>query len=287
MLHYRHLNFMSRSSPASLLLQHYLRAPDHPAKLRLTRWLGRRFPGGVRTRLAGGIVLYLSPADWIEYLLLRGDEYEPATRAFIRHNLRQGDGAIFAGVNFGLHVVDAALAVGASGHIVGVEPQPRARARAARNLVANGASAQATIVAKALAAAAGRTTMAWAALDNAGTASLLTGGPGFEVELVPLSHVEVELRGAPFRVLLLDVQGYELEALGGLGTLPDVIVCEALDEWLSLMNSGVEALGDALLSRGYGLFDVFGRPVSKAGLADIEEHNVCAVMAGRGVSWPC
>ncbi|MBA3949782.1 MAG: hypothetical protein H0X44_07545, partial [Acidobacteria bacterium] len=159
-------NAAPRSSIASWLLQRYLQAPEHAAKLRFTRWLGRVFPGGVRTRLAEGIVLYLSPADWIEYLLLRGEVYEPATRAFLRHNLRAGDGAVYAGVNFGLHVVDGALAVGPSGRIVGVEPQPRARTRAGRNLAANGAGAQTTIVAKALAASDGRTTMAWAPVDN-------------------------------------------------------------------------------------------------------------------------
>lgn len=276
---------MPRSSIASALLGRYLRAPDHPAKLRLVRWLGRAFPAGVRTRLPEGIVLHLSPADWIEYLLLRGDDYEPATRAFVRRNLSRGDGAIFAGVNFGLHVIDAALAVGPEGRIVGVEPQPRARRRALRNLEANGAEAQATIVAKALASSPGRTRMAWSPRDNAGAASLLTEGPGFDVELAPLSQVEAELRGAPFRVLLLDVQGYELEALAGLGSLPDVIVCEAADEWLSLKGSRVEALGEALLSRGYALFDVFGRPVTGAELGVLPEHNVCAVLAGRSVRW--
>lgn len=275
-----------RSSFASRLLQGYLRAPDHPGKLRLARSLGRLFSGGARTRLPEGIVLFLSPADWIEYLLLRGDAYEPATRAFLRQNLRPGDGAIYAGVNFGLHVIDAALAVGPSGRVVGVEPQPRARARAARNIAANGAGAQTTLVPRALGAAAGRATMAWAPADNAGAASLLAAGPGFEIELIPLAEVESELRGAPFRALLLDVEGYELEVIKGLGSRPDIVVCEVAPALLARQGILPEAVGASLAALGYELFDVRGRRVEATDLAELPEHNLCAVLPGRTVRWP-
>ena len=52
--------------------------------------------------MRGGLRLYLHPRDWIEYLLLRGDDYEPRTLDFLSANLRPGDGAIVKFVSLAL-----------------------------------------------------------------------------------------------------------------------------------------------------------------------------------------
>ena len=110
----------------------YLRGPEHPGKLRVVRALARTVipENGIAVSVGEGVSLYLHPRDWIEYLLLRGNPYEPLTLQFLRANLLPGDGAVLAGVNFGLHVAVAASAVSESGRVVGVEPQPAALLRA-------------------------------------------------------------------------------------------------------------------------------------------------------------
>src|SRR5438270_7357918 len=95
------------------LLRGYAQTPEHPSKYRIVRWLGRHaFPEeGIQCRIHPDISLYLHPRDWIEYFLLRGEQYEPLTLRFVQENLCAGDLAILAGVNFGLHVAVAARAV--------------------------------------------------------------------------------------------------------------------------------------------------------------------------------
>jgi hypothetical protein len=118
----------------------YFRGPEHPAKLRFVRLLSRTVlpHEGILSRVEPGLRLRLHPDDWIEYTLLRGLPYEPLTLEFIESNLSPGDGSIFAGVNFGLHVAIAARAVGPQGLVLGIEPQPNALLRARENLALNG-----------------------------------------------------------------------------------------------------------------------------------------------------
>jgi hypothetical protein len=150
------------------LLAAYVRGPDHPMKYRVVQWLGRRVipERGIRAPAHPDLELYLHPRDWIEYQLLRGGRYEPLTLAFLSANLRPGDAAVLAGVNFGQHVAVAARAVGPSGLVVGVEPQPAALLRAARNLRLNGLAAQVRLVSAALGRTDALLPMRWSQPEN-------------------------------------------------------------------------------------------------------------------------
>jgi hypothetical protein len=163
------------------ILRTYMRLPEHPTKYRVVRWLGRNvFPEpGVWATVYPNVRLRLHPRDWIEYVLLRGDRYEPRTLAFLAANLRPGDAAVLAGVNFGLHVVVAARAVGAGGAVIGVDPQPAALLRTRFHLEANGLSGPVTLVSGGLGTGWGLVGMAWSTAENAGTASFLAQGDGF------------------------------------------------------------------------------------------------------------
>jgi FkbM family methyltransferase len=207
------------------LLRLYVRTPEHPTKYRIVQWLGRNwFPDkGVVAVAHPDLRLRLNPRDWIEYLLLRNEEYEPMTLVFLAANLRPGDAAIFAGVNFGQHVAVAARAVGPTGLVIGLEPQPRALVKTWENLQLNGLSTPVRLVAAALGSRDELVPMAWADLGNTGAASLLDKTPGLFVQVVQLSRVLERFGSASYRLLLLDVQGFESNALAGLagGPLPE------------------------------------------------------------------
>jgi FkbM family methyltransferase len=270
------------------LLVRYLRLPDHPAKYRIARWLGRWAfpPEGVVGDVPPGVRLHLHPRDWIEYLLLQGTAYEPATLDFISRNLQPGDNALLAGVNNGLHVIVAAKAVGTNGCVIGVEPQPAALLRARRNVALNEVAGTVHLVEAALGSAPGLTHMAWSSPENTGAASLFAAGPGLTVPLIRLSDVlDAACRG-PLRLMLLDVQGYEVQALQGLNSawLPELLLVEDSSEFQAKSGTTRKTLYDHIIAMGYSVRDLFGGPVSSSG-PEPHESNLVAFRAHANVRW--
>jgi FkbM family methyltransferase len=269
------------------LLGAYLRGPEHPTKYRVVQWLGRHAmpEHGIRARAHPDLALDLHPRDWIEYLLLRGERYEPLTLAFLAANLRPGDAALLAGVNFGQHVAVAARAVGPAGLVVGVEPQPAALLRAARNLRLNGLSAQVRLVGAALGRTDALLPMRWSRPENAGAASLLDEGEGLVVRVVPVRDVIRALCPAAPRLMLLDVQGFELEVLAGLDPehLPGILVVEADPGFLGRAGTTVEVLFGRMEALGYAPRSLAGAAVTPGD--PLAEHNVVGVRPGVVVAW--
>ncbi len=270
------------------VLTAYIRGPEHPGKYRIVRSLGRRaFPEqGIRARAHPDLELTLHPRDWIEYLLLKGNSYEPLTLEFLAANLRQGDVAVLAGVNFGQHVAVAARAVGEEGLVVGVEPQPAALLRAANNLRLNKLNRQVKLVGVALGSESGFLPMSWSSPENTGAASLLDAGEGLTVSVVPLSRIVAELCPRIPRLLLLDVQGFESHALAGLGTdrLPEILVVELDPEFLTRSNTTAAGLLDRIRDLGYDLSTLAGVEVDSDAVP-LPERNVVGVRPGCRVAW--
>ncbi|HEX3527041.1 MAG TPA: FkbM family methyltransferase [Thermoanaerobaculia bacterium] len=273
------------------IIASYLRGPEHPAKLRVIRALSSTIipESGIIAAVPGvpsDLRLFLHPRDWIEYLLLRGTAYEPRTLAFIRLNLHSGQGAIFAGVNFGLHVASAALATGPQGLILGVEPQPAALLRARMNFELNGLESRVVLVAAALGAEEGLAHMAWSKPDNPGAASLLDQSPGFTVPMIRLRSLMPLLGGRLFRLLLLDVQGFEQEALKGIDFTqgPEIAVIEIDREFVSRAGVSPETLAHTLTEAGYNLFTIDGEDPDQRWF-DLPELNLVAVREGAEVCW--
>jgi FkbM family methyltransferase len=270
------------------LLIRYLRMPEHPAKYRIALWLGRWAfpPEGVVAEVPPGVRLHLHPRDWIEYLLLRGNAYEPATLDFISRNLQPGDNALLAGVNNGLHVIVAAKAVGTNGRVIGVEPQPAALLRARRNIEINSVAGTVRLVEAALGPEPSLSHMAWSSGENTGTASLFDAGPGVTVPIIPLSTILDAVCEGPLRLMLLDVQGYEVPALRGLGTgrIPDLLIVEDSEDWQEKSGNTRKTLRAQLSAMGYELRDLFGRLLAEDG-PEPHEVNVVAVRAGVHVMW--
>ena len=271
------------------LLRAYAQTPEHPTKYRMVRWLGRHvFPeAGILCRAYPDIDLYLHPRDWIEYLLLRGDKYEPLTLMFLEENLRAGDVAIFAGVNFGLHVAVAARAVGEHGLVVGIEPQPAALLRAAQNLRLNDLLHRVRLVSAALGGREELVPMAWAESANPGAASLLDEGSGLTVPVLPLSLIINTLESQTVRLLLLDVQGYESQALAGLGRdcRPEILVVEIDPKFLAKAKTSSAAVLSQIVELGYSLHSLDGTKKTPD-CKSLPEQNVICLRTDREISWP-
>jgi FkbM family methyltransferase len=270
-------------------LRWYMQTPEHPTKYRMVRWLGRNcFPHeGIKTRVPPEVKLYLHPRDWMEYWLLSKRDYEPLTLEFIARNLKPGQKAVFAGVNFGLHVIVAARAVGESGKIIGVEPQPSALLRARMNIELNGVSDRVELISAALGPDERFVHMAWSKTEeNAGAASLLDEGKGLTVRLLPISQVLDVLMFDAVQLFLLDVEGYEVNVLKGLTSecIPKIIIVEVQPEFLERANSSEEELLNMLRTHGYKLYTLTGTPVTTAGM-EIPERNLVGVNDEKEPHW--
>jgi FkbM family methyltransferase len=242
---------------------------------------------GIPARVYPNIELLLHPRDWIEYLLLSGKRYEPRTLDFISANLKRGDVAVLAGVNFGLHTAVAARAVDTTGLVIGVEPQPGALLRAAENLRRNGLLQQVKLVNVALGAQDEFMHMAWASPGNSGAASLFDDGEGLMVCLVPLSRILTQLSPRKPRLLLLDVQGYEYSILKMIGNqhLPEILIVELDQDFLAKAHVTVQQLFEAITDLGYALYSLNGEAITPASCT-IPERNVIGVLPGYAVFWP-
>jgi FkbM family methyltransferase len=271
----------------SSLFLRYMRLPEHPGKYRVVQWLGRHVvPGdGIVTEVHPRVHLSLHPRDWIEYSLMREGHYEPLTLSFLARNLRPADNAVLAGVNNGLHVIVAARAVGERGTVIGVDPQPSALLRARRNIDLNRVAAPIRLLAAALGAEMALAHMPWADAENHGAASLLDSGPGLEVPLITLAAVLDALCSGPVRMMLLDVQGYEIPALTGLKHhRPELLVVEDSEEYLARAGTSRAQLYSSMRDMGYSLHDLFGGGVDETGPLPAE-CNVVARAAGVNVDW--
>ena len=270
------------------LLRVYAQTPEHPTKYRMVRWLGRHvFPEqGILCRVYPEVKLYLHPRDWIEYLLLRGEKYEPLTLAFMEENLRAGDLAIFAGVNFGLHVAVAARAVGEEGLVVGIDPQPSALLRATQNLQINNLHHRVRLVGVALGEQDKLLPMAWSSSSNAGAASLFDEGDGLIVAVLPLSSIVETLEPQNVRLLLLDVQGYESQALAGLDNecRPEILIVEIDPEFLARANTTSVALLSKIVDLGYSLYSLDGTKETPDS-SSFPERNVICLRKDTEVAW--
>lgn len=270
------------------LLIWYLRLPNHPFKLRIVKWLARVvFPEeGVTAIVYPDLTLRLHPRDWIEFLLLQGEHYEPMTLDFLARNLQPGDGAVLAGVNFGQHVAVAARAAGPSGCIVGVEPQPKALLKTYENLRLNNLGKQVRLVSAALGRKPELCPMAWSSEQNSGRVSLFDQADSLIVQITPIANVMKSFFPHTPKLLLIDVEGFELEVLAGLDAaqLPPIIIAEIESALLQRAGTMPAEVFSHFANLGYKLFSLTGTPISPT-KPDLPEHNVIGVLEGVEVKW--
>lgn len=231
---------------------------------RIEGWFRRSFLQAPRTRLPGGIVMELDALEWSQAAILRDGGLEPETVQLLRRLLRPGDTYVDVGAHVGFHSLVARQCVGAGGLVLAVEPQPYNCARLLANWRANGFENLLLIVAACgPAAECGRLLRQQAASDSS-RLTLSAGGVNDEarrfcVPVRPLADILHEHTRQAVRVLKMDVEGFELPALEGLGEAwerVESIVLEVLD------TGGTEhaaQVASELTRRGFVLRDVRGR----------------------------
>ncbi len=170
----------------------------------------------VRVESPAGFAIYARPTDVaVGAAIVGGEPYEPHVTAVFERRVRPGMRVIDIGANIGWFTMLAASRVGASGHVLAVEPDRDNAGLLEASRRANG-FAQVTL----LPVAAGRRSGAVAiykSYSNAATAPLDTVDP-LHSTLVPVIRLDdvVEAERGAIGLVKVDVEGAEAAALGGL-----------------------------------------------------------------------
>lgn len=271
------------------LLLAYCRGPNHPAKLRLVGWLSRWcLPArGIILDVCGGLRMRLQVVNNPERSLFLTDTYEAQTTRFVISNLTSGSSAAIAGANLGYYALQMARAVGSTGCVLGIEPLPGNLARCWENIRLNPELApQVVLVGAALGSTGGYLPMALppeehtglAMLDRTSTASLV------RVRVERFEDLLGALGFPPPNLMVLDVEGWELEAAAGFGSVqPGILVVEN-DPRAHARHGRTEAQFLARFQQhGYTLSHLDGRPARGGDF--FPEQSVVAWLPGRSPHW--
>ena len=151
-----------------------------------------------------------------------------------------------------------------------------------KNILLNGLEAEVRLVPAALGKSPGSMPMADAPIDNSATASLFDapGRTAFQVIVQTIPDVLRNMDVPGLDLILLDVEGYELDVLGGLSKecLPPLLIVEVNPPLLK--SAGVEqaAVYRALISLGYSCWNLLGIPAKPDDI--VPEQNIVAVLGG-------
>ena len=241
------------------------------AKFRLTRQLqklrrlfyrswGALSPG--RARTGDGATIYFHRHDYaISHALRTRGSWEPFELDLIRNLLGSGDCAVDVGANIGVHTVAMSKACGSVGRVLAVEPDPHNRRMLRRNLRANRCE-NVEIIAAAASAATG-SLLLFKSLNNMGDHRLYD--PGDRRAKIPVPAVRLDsimsLRNFRPRLLKMDVQGWETQALEGAlaalpGSGPFALLTEFWSAGLELAGSSGEQYLSALASLGGAVYEI-------------------------------
>ena len=166
---------------------------------------------------AGGLTLrgYLRHRSFLAHVA--SGTYEPEYRRRFERELRPGATVVDAGAHIGTYTLLASRAVGPTGRVIAIEPDPY-NARALEANVRREGSGNVTIVGKAVADAPGRARFQQSLGTISSSFEARAGrGPFRELD-TEVTSVDAELAGADIGpvVVKLDVEGAEPRALAGM-----------------------------------------------------------------------
>jgi FkbM family methyltransferase len=209
---------------------------------------------GVLCRMEDGFLMSLRPRrDALECSMFLDRTYEQATLAFMAQVIRPGDTVLDVGANIGLMTLRASQLVGDTGSVYAFEPHPETFRRLELNVRLNAAS-NVIALELALGDAPARRELFDFPKASSGRASLVGapgGVPAASVGVARLDEVLTSRRVSSVRFLKLDVEGFELQVLGGaldlLRSRPAPIVCMEVSRALPVER------GDALSAHRFML----------------------------------
>jgi FkbM family methyltransferase len=273
----------------------YARGFEHPAKIRILRWLVRRLVAGrVRVCYAPGATIAIDPADYIGWAVLRTGHYEPASLARALQIIARQPGLfVDIGANFGWYSCAAAAIAGAT--VISIEPDCENCAALRVNL-ALCQSSNVTVINAAVGADFAPVQLIQRARSNSGTVAIKSSdeAPGIRgdwVATMPLDLLLERIVGPPVRPVLikLDVEGFEPQALAGLDFAGPFRPKNILMEFDPVLSAGawgsLSAVQTFFTAKGYLLSDVFGRPLSEG--QPVPEANIWARDRSADPLAPC
>lgn len=232
-----------------------------------------------------GVHLTIDPRDAFQVEIWLG-AYQPHVVSFLRNAVRPGARVLCAGLHVGYVAALARRLAGPGGLVVAADPDPCAFECAVRNLRLSDSPAAAPVklFAGGLSDTAGELRLFQSAVM--GHSSFAAPHQGMNVLAVPLVRGDDWLRSlgvSQLDVIVLDVEGWELHVLRGLGDVvtrsPQLCALVEVSEW-ALRGAGTsrDALYEYWADRGFGMRwarDVrAGAPLGVGGPSLAELRNV-------------
>jgi FkbM family methyltransferase len=205
------------------------------------------------------LVMRLDVSEEIQSLMAKGI-YEPEQTAWARECLSMGDRFVDLGANFGWYTALASAAVGPSGDIFAFEPSPVA-ANVIANTIAENHLKNVTLVRAAVGDSVGQTQIYMPGNDGFHSPSTFFSDPKFvslQVPLVALDRYEPLADGHEIKLIKIDVEGSEPNALRGMHLLVKRglvknIFCEFNSGWLKRNAMTPSQLLDLFTSYGFSV----------------------------------
>ena len=213
---------------------------------RLPYWLIPAPGGPVTLRTLYGFCLHIDPVrdSGIEHTLYYTGTYEKGTLHILKKHLRPGDIFVDVGANIGLMSIYASRLVGNTGSVFAFEPNPETLGLLRMNIELNRAG-NISVSGLAIGEKAGEAMIYERWDSNRGSASLIDPGIETTTHRVAVTTLDEfflsdpgDRTGRPgdrIKLIKMDIEGYELEALRGAsgilsGPDPPALIIECTDD---------------------------------------------------------
>jgi FkbM family methyltransferase len=209
-----------------LLYRTFLKFPTFRGKPYIQNWMKRKLAPH-HCKVARGIIMELDPQEWTQIELLKSGTLEPKTVNYFSHFLSQGGTYIDVGAHVGFHALVARSLVGTSGRVIAVDPQPYNCEKILTNCRLN-AFNNVTVYVAAAGDRSGTVTLNAQPLKDKARLTLSGNnshdtGEAFIVPLMRLDDLIAESKLERIDLLKIDVEGYELAVLRGLGNTISIV----------------------------------------------------------------
>jgi FkbM family methyltransferase len=218
----------------------------------------------------------LDPSEWLQLEVLVSGGTEPLTTSLIEQLVKEGDTVIDIGAHVGHHSLIAARSTGPEGHVYAFDPQPYNCDRIARNASYNNFS-QVSVICAAGGDFDGFINIPLQSESDRARLSLALDGPNdqniyMETNVRRLDTFISDKKLKKIKLLKIDVEGFELEVLQGLGKeiqRVENIIFEMLDDSDKEKNRQIIEI---LENSGFVLKDVRGGKFRSGD--ELSERNV-------------